>query len=156
MLLETPTRQPAPLREFLREVNQLVQADRIMAAQQGRLQATTSSEALRRAEQEHKSLTERLATERDPIAHTALRESLGLCEERLRHLRALPLLLHRLEAQRELLCQGVALAHTALLRTRTAPLALAPPDLIALRSRVRQLTSESQALEEATRSLREL
>jgi hypothetical protein len=156
MLLETPTKQPAPLRALLQDINQLVQADRAMAAQQHRLQAATDSLALHHAEVEHQQLQERLARESDPIAHTALSESLGLCAERLEHLRSLPLLLHRLEAQRELLAQGVALAHAALLRTRTAPLALVPPELTQLRTRVRQLTSESQALEEATRSLQEL
>ena len=156
MLLETPAPKPAPLRELLREVNLLVKADRVMAAQQVRLQSASAPEALQRAQREYQQLIERLAVESDPIAHTALRESLSLCTERLEHLRSLPLLLHRLDAQRELLCQGIALAHAALLRTRTTPLALIPPELTTLRARVRQLTSESQALEEATRSLREL
>jgi hypothetical protein len=156
MLLETPTKQPAPLRALLQEINQLVRADRAMATQQARLRAATDPQALWTAEGEYQQLTERLALESDPIAHAALTESLSLCRERLEHLRALPILLHRLDAQRELLCQGVALAHAALLRTRTTPLALVPPELATLRESVRQLTSESRALEEATHSLREL
>ena len=156
MLLETPAKQTAPLRAFLQDINQLVKADRTMATQQSRLQAATDPQALHGAEIEYQQLTERLACESDPVAHAALTESLGLCEERLTHLRALPLLLHRLDAQRELLCQGVALAHAALLRTRTTPLALIPPELTTLRARVRQLTNESRALEEATQSLQDL
>jgi hypothetical protein len=156
MLLEAPAKHPAPLRALLQDINGLVQADRAMAAQQHRLQAATDPLALGHAEAEYQQLTVRLAQESDPIAHAALHESRELCEERLGHLRSLPLLLHRLEAQRELLVQGVALAHAALLRTRTTPLALVPPELTQLRTRVRQLTSESQALEEATRSLQEL
>nr|WP_309686340.1 hypothetical protein [Armatimonas sp.] len=156
MLLETPAKQPAPLRALLQDINQLVKADRTMATQQSRLRAATDPQALRGAEIEYQQLIERLACESDPVAHAALTESLDLCEERLTHLRALPLLLHRLDAQRELLCQGVALAHAALLRTRTTPLALIPPELTTLRARVRQLTSESRALEEATQSLQDL
>lgn len=156
VLLETPVQRPAPLKELLREVNTLVQTDRAMAAQQARLQAVVDPLALGRVADEYQQLTVRLSQEGDPIARAALSESLALCRERQEHLQALPLLLHRLEAQRELLSQGVALAHAALLRTRTAPLALAPPELTTLRTRVRELTSESQALEEATRSLHEL
>ena len=140
----------------MQDINQLVQADRAMATQQNRLRAATTPQALRGAEAEHQQLTDQLARESDPIAHAALTESLSLCGERLEHLRALPLLLHRLETQRELLCQGVALAHAALLRTRTAPLASVPPELTTLRARVRELTSESRALEEATQSLQDL
>ena len=156
MLLETPAKEPAPLRTLLQDINQLVKADRAMAAQQTRLRIATDSQTLQNAQIEHQQFTERLACESDPVAQVALAQSLSLCEERLEHLRALPVLLHRLEAQRELLCQGVALAHAALLRTRTLPLALIPPELDTLRESVRQLTSESHALEETTCALQEI
>lgn len=156
MLLETSAPKSPPLRELLQEVNRLVEVDRVLAAQQTRLQSVTQGQALQAAQREYYQLIERLAVERDPITHEVLQESLSLCTEKVEHLRSLPLLLHQLETQREFLGQGVALAHAALLRTRTTHLTLAPPDLTTLRSSVRQLTSESQALEEATRSLREL
>ena len=153
ILVETPVQKTAPLRALLDDVNQLVRVDRAMMAQQTRLQQVSDPQRLRGTETEYQKLTERLASETDPIAHAALSESLGLCEERLEHLRSLPLLGHRLSAQRELLFQGVALAHAALLRTRTVPLTTMPPELTDLRVRVRELTSESRALEEATQSL---
>jgi len=153
MLVETPAQKPAPLRALLDEVNQLVRVDRTMAAQQIRLQQVTDPQRLRGTETEYQQLTERLACESDSIARMALAESLELCAERRAHLQSLPLLLHRLSAQRELLLQGVALAHAALLRTRTVPLTTMPPEITDLRARVRELTSESLALEEATQSL---
>lgn len=153
MLLETPATKPTPLRELLQEVNRLVAEDRVVAAQQTRLQAAVNPQALQEAETEQLTLVQRLAQEEDTITRETLAESLSLCSERLEHLRALPLLLTRLEAHRELLCQALALAHAALLRTRTTPLTSAPLELATLRSSVRQLTSESRALEEATRSL---
>ena len=153
MILETPVRKPAPLRELLKEVNRLVAEDRVMAKQEQRLRLAVDLQALREAEAEQGQLAERVAQEQDPPTRQALAESLTLCVERVEHLRALPLLLTRLQAHRELLCQALALAHAALLRTRSTPLASIPPEVAVLRASVRQLTSESRALVEATRTL---
>lgn len=153
LLLEAPARKPGPLRELLQELNRVIVADRAMARQQGRLQRAVNPQALQAAETEQLALVRRLAQEEDTITREALAESLSLCTERIEHLQTLPLLLTRLEAHRELLCQALALAHAALLRTRTTPLTSTPPELETLRSSVRQLTSESRALEEASRSL---
>lgn len=153
MILETPVHKPAPLRELLKEVNRLVAEDRVMAKQEQRLHLAVNPKALYDAEREQVQLAERVAQEQDPPTRQALAESLTLCAERVEHLRSLPILLTRLQAHRELLCQALALAHAALLRTRTTPLATSPPEVAVLRARVRQLTSESRALEEATRTL---
>lgn len=153
MILETPARRPAPIRELLKEINRLVAEDRVMAGQEQRLQVVVDPEALGQAETERALLVERVRQQEDPLTREALAQSLTLCAERVEHLRALPLLLTRLQAHREMLCQALALAHAALLRTRTTPLASVPPELDSLRASVRQLTNESRALEEATRTL---
>lgn len=148
---DTPL-HPRTGRDILRQCNALVADSYRVETQRRKVRTLLTEDAdaeIGRGAAEHADLQNRLRAADDPLTRRSLNESVALCAERLENLRALAPMIGRLDAQQEMICQALLLARTALAREQVTPVALHLPDVAGLRETVRQVTSQTRAVEEA-------
>jgi hypothetical protein len=111
------------------------------------LLATSLGEGREALEAEVRDLRQRLGAASDPVARESLRESLALCEGRLRNRVELEHQRSRVEAQAEAVTQTFKGLKESLVRLTLAPHVLTQPDLAGALQSISNLAAVTQALE---------
>jgi hypothetical protein len=98
-------------------------------------------------------LAERITEVQDPQARKDLTQSLAMCDERLCKARELSPLLERLDAQWEVIEQTLLSVQGSVSRLQVAPTAITAPDVEEVKRVVSQVTTQTQAVEDAVQQV---
>ena len=138
---------------LLRECNALLSHSFRLEAETRRIAALWNPALVEDLEAERFALLRKMDNETDPIARQSLKDSVSLCDARIEKVRSYPLLLSRLDAHQEMVCQSLALASATLAHHQAAPHALHAPETHGLRAALRRIAQQTRAVEDAVLEL---
>jgi hypothetical protein len=153
---EVVPEREAAMRATLRQMGELLATGRDLENRRQSLLSVMGSHSVPELEAESRSLSARLAAERDEVQRRAIEQSSAMCETRLANARALAQGLDRLNAQEEAIVQTMASALSALARAQLAPGADAEAAAQQVQDTISTMNLQSQAVEQAVQEVMSL
>ncbi len=139
--------------EILGALSDLLEQARYVNERLERLRSAASTESVQDLEKERERLAARIEQVNDPQGKTDLTHGLSMCDDRLGNARTLAPLIERLDAQREVIHQTLLSVQSSVSRLQVAPAAIAAPDVEEVKRVLGQVTTQTQAVEDAVQEV---